>query len=313
MDGTTVGIVARRRTSWGSLTRATGVNFAANAESPDTPICWEIAMNRTSVLACRLFTLGVAVSISLVAPGRASSQSSTDSPPARPIGFTRPPTTKNLMTTLETALQQTKPREIFKRTVVIGDARPGQPNGQVYPFDVMATVHDYNPGNSMVGDLGKTCITKLAHVTFNMRRDKIGEWTVEPTSVSGAVCLNNPSSGVSAFPLDSIPGKRVGSSAPLPAVMTSTRTPWVPKVGEWACLLPGGRLAANMGFRMKVNKTYTDLEGARGGKYVFDFEAASITFRGGFLDGKGGKNVDGDGIVLSPTLTCAPWGVGRIP
>jgi hypothetical protein len=271
------------------------------------------SMNRTSVRACRLFTLGVAVSLSLVAPARASSQSAMDTAPARPIRFARPPTTKNLMTTLEATLQQTRSREIFKRTVVIGEVRPGQPNGQVYPFDVMATVHDFNPGNSMVGDLGKTCITRLAHVTFNMRRDRIGEWTVEPSSVSGGVCVKNPKSGESAFPLDSIPGKRVGSSAPMPPLTTMTGKPWVPKVGEWACLLPGGRIAANMGFRMKADKTYTDLEGARGGKYVFNFEASSVTFKGGFLDGKGGKNVDGDGIVLSPSLTCSPWGVGRIP
>jgi hypothetical protein len=270
-------------------------------------------MNRTSVLACRLFTLGVAVSISLVAPARARSQSPTDDTTARPTGFSRPPTINNLMTTLDATLQQTKSREIFKRTVVIGEVRPGRQNGRVYPFDVMATVHDYNPGDAMSNYAGTTCITKLAHVTFNMRRDKIGEWAVEPSTVSGGVCVNNPKPGQSAFPLDSIPGKRVGTSAPLPKVMTSTRKPWVPKVGEWACLLPGERLAANMGFRMKADKTYTDLDGQRGGRYVFDFEAASITFKGGFLDGKGGRNVDGDGIVLSPSLTCAPWGVGRIP
>jgi hypothetical protein len=270
-------------------------------------------MNRTFVLACRLFTLGVAASISVVTPARASGQSPADDSSARPIGIRRPPTIKDLMMTLEAALQQTKSREIFKRTVVIGDVRPGEPNGRVYPFVVVATVHDYNPGNSLSGYAGKTCITKLAHVTFNMRRDRIGEWTVDPSTVSGGVCVNNPSAGVSAFPLDSIPGKRVGSSAPLPKVMISTRRPWVPKVGEWACLLPGGRLAANTGFRMKADKTYTDLDGKRGGKYVFDFEAASITFHGGFMDGKGGKNVEGDGIVLSPSLTCAPWGVGRLP
>jgi hypothetical protein len=120
---------------------------------------------------------------------------------------------------------------------------------------------------------------------------------------------------VSAFPLDSIPGKRVGSSAPLPEVMTRKRTTFILKMGEWACVLPGGRLATNMGFRLNLDKSYTDLGGTRSGKYVSEFGATSVTFRGGFLDGRTGNNVDGDGIVLSPTLTCSPWssGAGRMP
>jgi hypothetical protein len=272
-----------------------------------------MAMYRISVLTGKLFALGLATTITLVAPAGARAQSIMDSVPTPQTGRVKPPSTSTLMTTMDATLQQAKPREIFRRTVVFGDVHAGRPNGQVYPFIVSATVHDYTPGWPRNNYYGQTCLTKIDHGAFNMRRDRLGEWAVEGrTELSGGSCVKNPSEGVSAFPLDSMAGTRVGSSVLLRPPLPTKGRAWVPKIGEWACVLPGGRLASNMGFRMKANKSYTDLEGARGGTYIYDVLASSLTFRGGFLDGRGGKNVDGDGIVLSPTLTCAPWGVGKL-
>jgi hypothetical protein len=143
-----------------------------------------------------------------------------------------------------------------------------------------------------------------------MQRDRLGEWRVETkANVPTPVCTDNPMEGKSAFPLDSLPGARVGTSVPLPELMTKQRVNINLKLGEYACTYPGGRMASQMQFRLNRDKTYTDLDGARGGTYTYEPLSAAIKFKGGFLDKMGGKAVgDISAFALSANLTCAPWG-----
>ena len=78
-------------------------------------------------------------------------------------------------------------------------------------------------------------------------------------------------------------------------------------LGEFACYGTAGRLMAGMGFNLKSGGRYNDLDGARGGTYVFNATAATISFHGGFLDGQVGRNVRTTGFQLSQTVSCEPW------
>ncbi|MEP7069814.1 MAG: hypothetical protein ABI789_11255, partial [Usitatibacter sp.] len=198
--------------------------------------------------------------------------------------------------------------DIFKRTVLFRSVQAGEPNGTVYPFIASLTVHDFSPGWPPNKYYGKTCLSKVEGGRYTMTRDRLREWTVEGrTTFSEPVCSDNPSERVSSFPIDSLTGTRVGSSAPVPKIVTQGLKTFRLKLGEYACILPGGRLAANTGFRLKRDKSYTDATGARGGTYVYEPFATTLAFHGGFLDGQSAKYADGSGFVLSPTLTCSPW------
>jgi hypothetical protein len=221
-----------------------------------------------------------------------------------------PPSTKDFMRVLDAKIQRAKPREVFQRTIVFADVSAGEVEGEVYSFIVTATIHDYNPGWPPDHYYGKTCITRIVRTRYRMLRDRLGEWTVETNAdTPPSVCTDNPMEDKSAFPLDSLRGTRVGTSAPLPALMTKKQVNVSLRIGEYACTGPGGRIASQMNFRLNPDKTYTDLEGARGGTYVFDALSATLKFRGGFLDKMGGPSVESLSVFrISPTLTCAPWG-----
>lgn len=220
------------------------------------------------------------------------------------------PSTRNFMRVLDAQIQQTKPRDIFKRTLVFADVSAGEPEGKIYPFTTTATIHDYNPGWPPEHYYGRTCITRIVRTRYNMLRDRIGEWKVEMKAESPQpVCTDNPTEGRSAFPLDSLGGTRVGTSLPLPELMTKNQVNINLRLGEYACVWPGGRMASQMRFRLNRDKTYTDLDGVRAGTYTFEPLSATLTFKGGFLDKMGGKSVGGiSAFAISPTLTCSPWG-----
>jgi hypothetical protein len=225
-----------------------------------------------------------------------------------PVRGSAQPTTKDLMRVLDARIQRSKPADMFKRTVLFREVRAGEPADRAYPFVVSLTIHDYSPGWGVNKYFGKTCLTKIDRVTYTMALDRLREWAVAgPTTFSDINCADNPRPRVSAFPLDSLKGTRVGKSADTPEVLTKDLRTFVLKMGEYACVLPGGRLASNRGFRLKADKSYTDATGARGGTYHFEPFSTTIKFRGGFLDGQGGKFVEDTGLVLSPTLTCSPW------
>ena len=212
------------------------------------------------------------------------------------------------MRVLDAKIQRSKPADMFRRTVLFKDVRAGEPSNGVYPFSVSLTVHDYSPGWGTNKYFGKTCLSKIDGARYTMALDRLREWAVEgPTTLSDVKCVDNPLPRVSAFPIDSLKGTRVGKSADAPVVLTKELRTFVLKMGEYACVLPGGRLAANRGFRLKTDKSYTDATGERGGKYVFEPFSTTLKFHGGFLDGQIGKFVEDTGFVLSPTLTCTPW------
>jgi hypothetical protein len=254
-------------------------------------------MFRTFMLARTYRAAAIGTTLILVTPLAASGQ----------------PKTHEVMRLLEAQIQRAKPSDIFKRTVLIRDVKIGEATGGAYPLVVSLTVHDYSPGFPPDNYNGKTCLTNVEHAAYRMVQDRLREWTVEArTTFPEPKCANNPAANVSSFPLDSLSGTRVGSSAPMPAVMTKSLKTFVPRMGEYACVLPGGRMAANKGFRLKADKTYTDAARAHGGTYVYEPFAMTIAFHGGFMDGQSGKFVEGTGLVLSPTLTCTPWTIGRM-
>jgi hypothetical protein len=220
------------------------------------------------------------------------------------------PTAKDFMRVLDAQIQRAKPRDVFQRTIVFDDVRAGEPEGNVFPFTVSVTIHDYNPGYPPDYYFGRTCITRIVGSRYVMRRDRIGEWVAERnTPLPEPLCVKNPGEGKSSFPLDSLRGTRVGTSVPLPALMTKNRVNVNLRLGEYACTWPGGGLASKWKFRLKNDKTYTDLDGKRGGTYVFEQFEGTLRFNGGFLDKMGGPSIEGASTFkISPTLTCAPWG-----
>jgi len=239
--------------------------------------------------------MGMAAIVILAAPARAHTSAA--------------PTAREFMRALDAQLQRAKPRDIFHRTIVFGDVSAGGPEGNVYPFTATATIHDYTPGYPPNRYFGKTCITKIVRTRFNMLRDRFGEWTaIAKADVPAPVCADNPVEGKSIFPLDSLRGTRVGTSAIVPQLITKKMVNVNLRLGEYACTNSDGGLASRMRFRLNPDKTYTDLEGKRGGTYDFRQLEGTLHFKGGFLDKMGGPSVDNISMFqISPTLYCAPW------
>lgn len=250
----------------------------------------------------RRVAIGVAAAVILIVPMRASARE-VDVPRAAAA-----PSVREFMRVLDAQIQRAKPREVFRRTIIFADVAAGEAEGNVYPFTTAVTIHDFNPGNTTSHYSGRTCITRISSTRYNMLRDRLGEWTVEMRPAPEPLCAGNPADGKSAFPLDSLHGTRVGTSLPPPEVMTKKRVNVNLRLGEYACTWPGGRLASQMRFRLNRDRTYTDVEGARGGTYTFDPLAGTLMFHAGFLDKMGGKSVDDTSVfMISASLTCAPW------
>ncbi|MEP6732604.1 MAG: hypothetical protein ABJE10_18315 [bacterium] len=265
-------------------------------------------MFRTSMLGRRRLAAGVAALLTLIAPTRASGYiAPSDTTLRRAVAA--PPTAKEFMLVLDARFQKAKPAEIFKRTIVFRSVTPGTPVDDVYPFVVNATVHDYTPGWPPEHFYGKTCIARINGWKYTMKRNEIREWSVDGrVAISDTTCVANPAEAVSAFPLDSIPGSRVGSSAPLPALVIPKPTAFILTYGEYACIETGGRIIKSRGFRIKRDKTYTDAEGTRGGTYVLEPFVETLTFHGGFLDGVKVTHIKRTRSFSFPdALTCAPW------
>ncbi len=211
---------------------------------------------------------------------------------------------------LEAHLQKLKPAGTTVRTVLFQDVQPGKPNGGYYPFQVTAIIHDYGPGYPSNHYYGQTCVGKMDKWKFDALKDDFGKWIVQGRmTVSDAVCKNNPSEGVSSMPVAGLAGEAAPRAAPVGAQPT---TPAVKEqgslyIGEYACYGVHTKLMAGMGFRLKTGGTYDDLDGKRGGAYIYDAAAATITFRGGFLGGQAGKHVRMKGFDLSATVNCEPW------
>ena len=220
------------------------------------------------------------------------------------------PSTDDLKRALDKQLQALKPQGYETRTVLFGDVRAGSPNGGYFPFQVTATIHDYGLGYPKNHFYGATCVGKMDKWKFDMRKDEFGGWLVQGRmTVSDAVCKNNPAEGVSSQPLDALSGARAPAAGAAKAPAAAARTDAGDKLylGQYACYGTGGRLMAGMGFVLKANGAYEDLDRARKGSYVHNTAASTLFFKGGFLDGQTGRNVRMTGFDLSATVNCEPW------
>jgi hypothetical protein len=61
------------------------------------------------------------------------------------------------------------------------------------------------------------------------------------------------------------------------------------QAGEYACAGSGGRILIGLGFKLRADGTYTDLDGKTSGQVVY--KGLDVTFVGGHLDGQVGRNV----------------------
>jgi hypothetical protein len=73
--------------------------------------------------------------------------------------------------------------------------------------------------------------------------------------------------------------------------------------GEYACAGSGGRILIGLGFKLKADGTYTDLDGTTSGRAVF--EGSSVRFVGGHLDGQMGRNVRGGTNFEINMISCS--------
>ena len=221
------------------------------------------------------------------------------------------PTAVDARKTLNAQLQKLKPAGYTQRTVLFETVTPGTPNGGYYPFIVTATIHDYGPGYPANRFYGDTCVGKMDKWKFDLRDNGSGGWVAQgrmTVPLSDSVCQKNPSEGVAAVAVGSLPGKPAEEGAASPPARKGQSAVGNLYLGEYACYGTGGRLMAGMGFRLLASNRYTDLDGSRGGgSYSYDAGSATLSFSGGFLDGQKGGNVKITGFQISRTVNCEPW------
>lgn len=210
-------------------------------------------------------------------------------------------------------LQKLKPTGFTERTIRFVQVTKGTSKGGYYSFKVTAYVHDYGPGYPANRYYGQTCLGKMDGWKFDLSKDDFGEWIVQGRfTVTDAVCKDNPSEGVAAIPIASVPGTDFEAKAPDVKNKTAQKEKSAKAsgnlyVGEYACYGTGGRLLTGMGFRLKPDGRYTDLDESRAGTYIYDAAKATITFKKGFLDGQVGTQVKQTGFQLSNTISAEPW------
>jgi hypothetical protein len=222
------------------------------------------------------------------------------------------PTVEQFKQVLEMKLQKLKPEGTTVRTVLFQDVIPGKPKGGSYPFQVTAVIHDYGPGFPKNRYYGETCVGKMDKWKFDLMPDDFGGWTVQGRMTVPGECKKNPSEGVSAIALASLPGKPAGKAASADAQGTAPAAPAAGDsgnlyLGEYACYGTGGTLLAAMGFHLKPGGKYHDLDGGGAGTYNYNARQGTISFRGGFLDGETGRDVRNTGFQLTSTIHCEPW------
>ena len=208
-------------------------------------------------------------------------------------------------------LQLLRPEGYEKRTVKLVQVLPGKTNSGTTSYKVTAYIHDYDEGYLPNNYYGQTCVGKMDNWIFTMHKDDFGEWAVQGRfTVTNNSCITNPSKGVESQPLSSLPGTvyEVGTiqAAPGDIVKDNVSNSSL-YIGEYAAYGTGGRLMAGMGIILTSNNRYYDLDKQRGGTYNYNQKAGTITFRGGFLSGQTGKNVNTTGFDISATVHYEPW------
>lgn len=225
------------------------------------------------------------------------------------------PTVEQFKQVFNSQMQNLKSTGYTKRTILFVQVIKGKPNGGYYPFKVTAYIHDYSPGYPSNNYYGQSCAGKMDGWKFDMLKDDFGQWLVQGRfTVSNSTCKDNLSEGTEAIPVSSLEGIAYNPNqtrqAPLPVnkdqqkAVTKNTTLYI---GEYACYGTGGGLMAGMGFTLKPNGTYVDLDNRRGGTYTYNAQNATISFKGGFLSGQTGKNVKQTGFQISNTVSCEPW------
>jgi len=224
------------------------------------------------------------------------------------------PTTDDFKRALDAAMQKLRPTGFTARALLFENVRAGAPSGGYFPFMVTATLSDYAPGYPANRYYGQTCVGRMDGWKFDMRRDDFGGWLVQGRmTVTNSECKDNSSAGTSAIPLAGLAGTPAAAGSQAPAAgaraPAAAATPAAGALyfGEYACYGTGGRPVAGMGFLLQSGGRYQDSDNERGGTYAYDAGAATIAFRGGFLDGQTARNVRGTGFSLSSTVSCEPY------
>ncbi|MDQ6756806.1 MAG: hypothetical protein M3004_07710 [Bacteroidota bacterium] len=224
------------------------------------------------------------------------------------------PTVEQFKQVFNSQMQKLKTTGFTKRNISFVQVTKGTPNGGYYPFKVSAYVHDYAPGYPSNHYYGQTCVGKIDNWKFDMLKNEFGEWIVQGRmTASDADCKNNPSEGAEAIPLSSLPGIVYVQLQKTNLPVNQNQQKSVANknaelyIGEYACYGTGNRLMAGMGFTLKSNGSYFDLDNKRGGSYSFNKQNATITFKGGFLSGQMGTGVTQRGFQLTNTVFCEPW------
>lgn len=219
------------------------------------------------------------------------------------------PGADELKLALEEKLQKLKPTGFQERTVLYQEVTPSGSSGGRYSFKVSLALHDYGKGYPANRYWGQTCVGKMDKWPFELLPDGAGGWQVQGRlTITNNVCKDNPAEGISALPLAGLPGQRLDA-----ATVARAKSPLATgglgggaAPGEWACYGSGSRLMAGMGFVLKPGGKYTDTQGGRAGNYQHDAAKASITFRGGFLDGQTAQRVRPNGMDLG-RVSCEPY------
>lgn len=63
------------------------------------------------------------------------------------------------------------------------------------------------------------------------------------------------------------------------------------KAGEYTCVGSGGSILIGLGFKLRADDSYTDLDGKSVGRVTFS--GSNVNFIGGHLAGETGRNVRG--------------------
>jgi hypothetical protein len=220
------------------------------------------------------------------------------------------PTVNDFKKELVAVLEKLKPAGFTKRTIKFENVVAGTANGGYYPFKVTAYIHDYGPGYPSNQYYGQTCLGKIDGWKYDLRKDEFGDWIVNGVlTVTNSTCKANPAEGVESIPLSTVSGEIFSgtSTGKTEVQQKPVNNASALYIGEYACYGTGGSLMAGMGFILKSDGTYSDLDGGRKGKYGYNANAATITFTGGFLGGQVGKNVKQTGFDLSNTVHAEPW------
>jgi hypothetical protein len=95
---------------------------------------------------------------------------------------------------------------------------------------------------------------------------------------------------------------KIGTPAP---AKRAAAAPAGLKVGEYACYGSGGRIMLGLGFKVLAGNRYVDLDGRNAGSFAQS--GSSVTFRGGHLDGKTGRDMRGHSFTLGAQAECEPY------